>query len=183
MIFFTSDQHFFHQGIVDIGRPFKNSQEMDRIIIRNYNRVISDEDIVYHLGDLSLISSYQSDRLKNVVEKLSGRKILILGNHDSLKPFKYVDVGFESVHTSLEIEIEALEFDGFPKKKILLNHDPVVSIVNKHDLYICGHVHTMFKSLGKIINVGVDVWGFTPVNLDDILSLIKSERIWNFRSE
>ena len=36
MIYFTSDTHFFHSNIINLcDRPFKNVDEMNRVLIRN----------------------------------------------------------------------------------------------------------------------------------------------------
>ena len=37
---------------------------------------------------------------------------------------------------------------------------------------ICGHVHEKWRQLGRMINVGVDVWAMQPVNLDTLAALV-----------
>ena len=38
MIYFTSDLHLGHRGIIRMqNRPFENVQEMNQVLIRNYN--------------------------------------------------------------------------------------------------------------------------------------------------
>src|SRR5690606_2613015 len=37
---------------------------------------------------------------------------------------------------------------------------------------ICGHVHQNWKFKEKMINVGVDVWDFKPVSIDEIKKVI-----------
>ena len=47
--FFTSDQHFGHHNILRHSkRPFTNVTEMDAALIRNWNKVVGPDDIVYH---------------------------------------------------------------------------------------------------------------------------------------
>ena len=50
-IYLTSDQHFNHKNIIKYcDRPFANTDYMNTEIIRNYNNIVKDDDIVYHLG-------------------------------------------------------------------------------------------------------------------------------------
>jgi calcineurin-like phosphoesterase family protein len=38
---------------------------------------------------------------------------------------------------------------------------------------LCGHVHEAWKRHGRVINVGVDVWDFYPVSVDQLLEVMK----------
>jgi len=89
---------------------------------------------------------------------------LILGNHDVLKPFTYVNLGFASVHTSLKIRIG--NYDAY------LIHDPSAwTVLPRDSILVCGHIHGLFKTLPeqKTVNVGVDVWEFKPITEERIL--------------
>lgn len=51
---FTSDTHFGHSNIIAYcSRPFGSAEEMDRVLIQNWNARIRQGDTVYHLGDLA----------------------------------------------------------------------------------------------------------------------------------
>ena len=53
MIFFTSDLHLGHKNISRLcGRPFESVEEMDEILIDNWNKKIHRCDTVYILGDI-----------------------------------------------------------------------------------------------------------------------------------
>ena len=48
MIYFTSDLHLGHRGIIAMqNRPFESVEEMNRIILTNYNAVVGKDDSVY----------------------------------------------------------------------------------------------------------------------------------------
>lgn len=163
MLYFTSDHHFYHEGILGLcGRPFKNMQEMHRRLVRNHNEIVTPEDTVYFIGDFSMCNSRYKKPLSDIVAKLNGTKHLILGNHDNFKPFDYVDMGFTSVHTSLVVE-------GF-----ILHHDPCASCIDRDSVWLCGHVHDLFETQSNVINVGVDVWNYTPVPLTSIQEMAAS---------
>ena len=162
MDFFTSDQHFFHEAILQLtNRHFRTMKEMNKVISRRYNEHVSPDDTCYFNGDLSL--SKHPDPLGKIISKLNGRKILILGNHDEINFRHYLRMGFESVHTSLDIG------------KYILVHDPVASVTKPDRKWVCGHVHNMWKKSGNCVNVSVDVWDFYPVSEVQIDEVFKSK--------
>ena len=53
MIYFTSDLHLGHKGIITMqNRPFESVEDMNRILLTNYNAVVGKDDTVYILGDI-----------------------------------------------------------------------------------------------------------------------------------
>lgn len=162
MYFFASDQHFSHYNIISYcNRPYNSIGQMNKDLIYKWNKRVAEEDIVYILGDFSFTNR---DENKKILHKLNGKKILILGNHDNLDPFCYVADGFRSVHTSLDLNIDGV--------KLFLNHDPAPRCAIPNDtIFLCGHVHTLFKSIKeqRLVNVGVDVWNYEPITLEEIL--------------
>lgn len=161
---FTADTHFGHENIIKyIKRPFRNCEEMDNAMIRNWNSRVKKDDVVFHLGDFCFKNtknrgegnSHHADYYMN---KLNGKIILVSGNHDKNNTAK-------SCIESITIALGGME--------ILLTHKPTFGCAS-HDLFLCGHVHSLWKSsLGGdscplTINVGVDVWGFTPINIETI---------------
>lgn len=113
MIYFIAYTHFNHENIIKYcNRPFNNAQEMNEYIIRKWNSVVTENDIVYHLGDVGFGTTEQ---LKELIGKLNGIKILIRGNHDFKRGVNgWKEVGFSEVY----------------KKKLILNnlvltHEPI----------------------------------------------------------
>ena len=93
-----SDTHFNHSRILEYcQRPFDNVEQMNEVIINNWNKVINEDDIVYVLGDFCFGNKTM---LKEIVSNLKGRKILICGNHDNLTKNAYYEAGFETVTKS-----------------------------------------------------------------------------------
>ena len=176
MIYFTSDLHFGHSNIIEYeNRPFKNADIMDRDLIKEYNSVVTNDDSVYILGDFSLKRSNYKEYLRNIVESMRGNKIIILGNHDGLKPFDYVDIGFKYVSTYLELPVT---INNMIVGWLGLTHDPTVAIVDKSKVWLCGHVHSQWSKIEnhdqygnhiRILNVGVDVRKFKPISINEIM--------------
>ena len=163
MIFFTSDQHYGNNMIIEYcNRPYKNSSIMDKDLIKKHNSKITNEDTVYIIGDLTF---HKREFAEKIISKLNGQKHLIMGNHDILKPFTYLELGILSVHTSLEIFTE--------KGNFILVHDPAISQIDRSKTFLCGHVHDLFLRQKNCINIGVDVWNMYPVSLEQISLVIK----------
>lgn len=161
MDWFTADWHIDHTGICEkTGRPFSDEREMLLALITRYNILVRNEDTCYFIGDVFLGTDVS--RLKHVMGQLNGRKILILGNHDILPVFSYIEAGFESVHTSLVL------YHNDTKLKFILNHDPCVSCLDRNiDTYwLCGHVHDLFQRVNNVFNVGVDANQYDPVSIE-----------------
>jgi calcineurin-like phosphoesterase family protein len=160
MNFFIADEHYYHANIlmwrdIKAKRNFPTLNDMHKTIIRNHNEVVTKEDTVYHLGDFSF--SKHAPDMRSTLEKLNGTHVLILGNHDLHKPFDYVEVGFQSVHTSLMLD------------DYLLIHDPAVAGVLKHLKVIHGHTHGLGLRLAEnTYCVSVEVTDYRPVSFCSI---------------
>lgn len=127
--FFIADTHFGHDAIISYeNRPFKNVDEMTNTLIDNWNNVVCDEDIVFLLGDFS---AYEKEMNISICQKLNGRKILVMGNHDTENEKYYYDCGFESVSSYPII------YQNF----WILSHEPMYVNTNMPYANIFGHVH------------------------------------------
>ena len=179
MIYFTSDWHLGEERIGINGkpnlfyRPFSSIREQNDCIMNNFYSVFKDGDILWHLGDVI------SGNIENAERRLQEMKIeypnstfnLILGNYDIDKQ--------EILHKYFDNIYEEYNYFGFDKNiNVYLNHSPI-NCKNKFcpaDPYngvfsftITGHIHGLWKVQHKMINVGVDVWHFRPVSMDEIL--------------
>ena len=164
---FTSDEHLDDQYIVDIcERPWKSAKDMSVGIINNVNELLKKGDVLYHIGDWCrynpLFPKMTTMRCQQLMSMYKDgiQHHLILGNHDRLPPFDYVEMGFTSVHTSLIVGGMALV------------HDPCVFdiVKNKYTL-ACGHVHGLFKNMKGVVNVGVDLHDYKPITLAHLMNL------------
>ena len=85
MNFYISDLHLGHKNILKYdNRPWKTIEDMTIGVINNWNKVVSQKDDVYILGDFAFQNSYMTPFLiTDVLSRLNGKKYLILGNHDT----------------------------------------------------------------------------------------------------
>jgi calcineurin-like phosphoesterase family protein len=183
MIYFTADNHFCHGNIIgSCGRPFKNVEEMNRVMIEKWNSYVTDIDDIYILGDF-LYKGNGRDA-NDILSKLKGKKYLIKGNHEKyLDDPKFNDKAFQWVK-----DYHVLKLEG--GRMIVLFHFPILSWAGSHhgSIHLYGHVHNSgiqhpeygekLKLLGSnAFNVGVDVNDFYPVSIKQILELVEKGKI------
>jgi len=176
MIYIISDTHFNHKNIIEYeNRPFNSIEEMNNAMIKNWNNIVTDDDIVIHLGDVGL--GKESD-LKWIVPTLKGHKILVRGNHDTKSIKFYLECGFKEVKSSF-----IMNFEG---QDILFSHRPEGRTGDTHDhydLHMYGHVHAkdFHGAYPTIARNGaclcVERWGYKPVPLKDVVELCKKSGI------
>ena len=106
--FFTSDTHFNHANIIRFcNRPFKDVEQMNEVMIANWNSVIGKDDTVFHLGDFCLGGAAEWTK---ILDRLNGKIYLIMGNHD-LKNIRQGFISrFEHVAMQLHIEVGSREY-------------------------------------------------------------------------
>ncbi len=167
-IWFVSDEHYYHHNMLmhresspqtpEASRKFRTTDEMHRHIKKKHNERVTNEDTVYHLGDFAYGPGAKTvGQIEGLLRGLNGTHILVLGNHDHLKPFDYVEAGFVSVHTSLMLD------------EFLLIHDPAVAGVLTDLKVIHGHTHSLGLRLAlNTYSVSVEMHNYYPVNLDAI---------------
>ncbi len=169
MTYFTSDQHFGHINIMRLcHRPFEDVEKMDEVMVANWNAKVGDGDTVYVLGDLF----FRATTIEPILERLRGRKHLVVGNHDHTWMNK-VDLAkhFESVQTLKEVVV-----DG---RVLTLCHYPMLSYPQARRGYmIFGHIHNsvaddywpLIARRSRMLNAGVDVNGFAPATFEELVA-------------
>lgn len=131
MNYYISDTHFGHKNIIGYdNRPFFTVKEMDEKIMNNWNGGVSDNDIVYILGDFSWYPEFQTSE---ILSKLNGHKVLILGNHDKMS--HKMAKNFDKICDYLEIEDE--------KERVIMSHYPMPFWNGqfRDSIHLYGHVH------------------------------------------
>lgn len=145
---FTSDTHYGHTAMLKWRQPneWMNTAEMDSHLINQWNCNVQSHDTVYHLGDFSF---RRGSHTLDVITQLRGRKVLILGNHDSSLPGYCKDL-FSEVHHYKELKIE--------DKHLILGHFPFRSWHQMHygSWNLHGHCHGNLEPRGLQFDVGVD---------------------------
>ena len=194
-VWFTSDLHLSHTRIIELcNRPFEDVDHMNTVIVENWNMNVASSDVVFILGDLAL---GKLDESLSWVSMLQGEKLLVPGNHDRVwsgypkagKPVRPEDIArYEAV--GLRVIDEKLDYRPTldPDMIWTLCHFPDVGDSHDADRFdawrpqrayrpnviVHGHVHEKWRTNGPRINVGVDVWNFTPVPEREVMRLAKA---------
>lgn len=171
--YYIADTHFGHENIIRFcDRPFDNVQDMNCVIVENWNARVRPDDEVWIVGDFAYRSA---ESPTGILRELNGRKHLILGNHD----FKWIknvqlDRWFESVDMMAQTEDEG--------RRIVLCHYPLMT-VPRHFVNVFGHIHndrsagywSLLSTMENSLNAGVEVNGYQPVTL---VELERNNAVW-----
>lgn len=146
-VFVIGDCHFWHSNIIKYcNRPWWKKDEsgcdipdvetMNEEMIKIWNSIItSDKQTVYVNGDFCFGNK---TKVKEIFDRLNGRKRIVLGNHDRCKFKDYYDIGFDRVYD------KPILLANF----CVLSHEPL-QWIKDGDVYmnVYAHVHTqeMYK--------------------------------------
>jgi calcineurin-like phosphoesterase family protein len=164
--FFTSDVHFGHTNILKKFCPETrqgvDADEMDRIIIRNWQSQVNPDDHVVLLGDIFFIRDV--DRCARILEQLPGIKRLVYGNHDKIIRInkKLQDFFVECVEWS-DIMVP-IPNQIFGHQRVILHHYPTYEWKDMHkgSFHLYGHIHSRYGETehpfvtGRAMDVGID---------------------------
>ena len=162
-VFFTADTHFSSERALEHSkRPFASPEIMNNILIDNWNSLITNDDIVFHLGDFGDFS---------IAEKLHGKIYLVPGNHERVNPdfINYHDC-FTKVLPDISSTI--LNDNTGEIYHIMMAHEPSKLRpyrIDYNDINLFGHLHKLCMVKPYGINVGVDCHNFKPITLETVL--------------
>ena len=180
-IFFSSDMHFDHSNIIRLcNRPWDSVSEMNQGLIDNWNELVDDNDIVFHLGDLFWHNSSANEEKLN---QMKGTIYTIPGNHD------LCSYDNDHVHNCPDVVCLTLSAEDWQARdwkystfEIWLCHYPMMTW--PHRMNVCnfqlfGHIHSQIgKTTGfdqdlplysNQYDVGVDRNNWHPMSIDDLL--------------
>ena len=185
LTFFTSDLHFGHSNVINYSnRPFTSVEEMDQILVSNWNEIVRDKDRVIIAGDLAM--RYSSEYAYNIVKKLKGQKHLVFGNHDKAirKNKDFVNL-FESVSDLLTVKVQDEEAVG-GVRRIVVCHYPMLVWDRSHygAWHLHGHCHGTLPDDGTSLrfDIGVDAWTtngkklYRPIEYNEVKEKMKLKK-------
>lgn len=183
-IMFTSDTHFGHANIIKYSkRPFlfdpsrghedsrnRDVDGMDEALIKNWNYVVTPDDTIYHIGDFAFYRDQRQTR--NVLRRLNGNKILILGNHDKKLEPETLRM-FSRVHSYYELTVP--DKDVGKQKIVLLHYAMRVWDKSHHgSWHLYGHSHGTLPDDPNSLSfdVGSDCHGYTPISYEQVKKIM-----------
>lgn len=145
----TSDLHHWHKNIIKFSpkrEHFDSVEQMNEFLIEEWNNKVKPDDIIYHLGDFCFAGK---TKVTDILDRLNGQKVFILGNHDYKLKSLYQEYG--QVEHYMEIKHNDV--------KVCLMHYPILAWnqQGRGSVMLHGHCHGMLKpdhSKGRILDVG-----------------------------
>jgi len=182
-VFFISDFHLFHKNVIKFdNRPFVTDKgeadlkTMHETIVKNWNSVVSKNDVVFYLGDLIFGRKEWADE---ILKQLNGKIHFIMGNHDD-----YNDIlshkRFETISDLVDLKITG----GDKETTFVLCHYPIYSWNKIHhgSLHIHGHTHgnmhhgedASYYVGRKVMDVGCNVINYTPISYKEVIKKLNN---------
>jgi calcineurin-like phosphoesterase family protein len=191
-LWFTSDTHYNHANICSATtkwsdpvtcREFKSLEHMNAHLVGNINEKVGQDDILFHLGDWSFGGFEQIELFRN---QIVCRNIhIITGNHDHHieNDRERIQSIFSSVNKYLNLNVKWNV--GTPlmgEQRFALMHFPIASWDNmaRGAIHLHGHVHfepRLRIGAGKMMDVGVDGNRLYPIEMSEVLRLMRNQPI------
>ena len=184
MKWFTSDTHFNHHGLIkkhafhggDSGiRDFKNIQEMNDLMVYNWNAVVKPGDLVYHLGDFAFPPKEDGIAIVDLLDMLNGQLYIIKGNHDD--KFGNIDAFIDYPSVIKIVDIAYIKLDN--GQKVMLSHYPMLSWRSSihGSWHFYGHCHgSLDHPHPYALDVGMDTNDFKLYSELEIIEIMKHRR-------
>ena len=163
----TSDLHFGHTNILkfcpEARARFPDVESMTGMMINEWNKIVMPEDTVYILGDVAFCGA---EKATEIMRSLSGRKILVEGNHDvkllKHEPFRKC---FAEIHRYLEIK--------YAGTHVVMFHYPIAEFNRMYHgaVHLHGHLHGSKSGLEafRVRDMGMDATGHIVVSMEDAI--------------
>ena len=163
--------HLGHESIARY-RGWQNAEQQDDFLIQEWNKVVSKRDTTYIVGDVTMERATHYHKLN----KLNGRKIVVLGNHDRHQDIKFLLQYVDGV-------AGAVDYKGY-----IITHVPIHP--NEVQFYrgnIHAHIHHVNRleevfvndnyldegsqpkeTLDKYYNVDAHLIQYFPLSIDEL---------------
>jgi calcineurin-like phosphoesterase family protein len=191
-LWFTSDTHYNHGNICSATtqwinpvtcREFESLEKMNAHLVGNINEKVGENDILFHLGDWSFGGFEQIELFRNQI--VCKNVHIITGNHDH--HIENDREGIQSIFSSVNkyLNLVVKWNVGTPlmgEQRFALMHFPIASWDNmaRGAIHLHGHVHFEADKrigVGKMMDVGVDGNNLYPIDMSEVLKLMRDQPI------
>ena len=192
-VFISSDHHFSHSNIAKFcpwsrGEFVKDDKtdldSMHQAIIDRHNALVSEDDLVYLLGDFSFGKPAAS---MDFMMHLNGKKILIHGNHDRklIASNEFRDSSIRRMAGLIEDTPYKMISHKHPGSGanygIALFHFPISEWDGCHrgSLHCYGHQHGGgVTSLFRCMDIGLDTNDLKPYDMDEVVRVLSEKKVY-----
>lgn len=202
--FFTSDTHFNHSADFMLkSRGFDDVYSQDNYLIKLWNDKITNNDIVFHLGDF-VFNDPEGEKATELLERLNYKHLYLLwGNHnsgvkkiyrnaknqllpDNLQNLNVYPLSVNNIAPNKTITFLGDYIEIFYKKQMIVLFHFAIKNFHKNgngSWHLCGHSHGNDKKLnkderenGKILDMSFDMFK-GPVHIDDINDIMNTKSL------
>ena len=128
--YIIADTHFGHENInkhepIRLRKSYENGfSNPDEFMIHQWNQKVKPDDAIFHLGDLA----FKYPDILELSNKLNGKKILLIGNHDKAKDRQILKESGWEIIDSIIIDL---------KPKLSHKIDKIISKYTDEKLLAC----------------------------------------------
>lgn len=158
-VYFWSDLHLGHVNIHKFRPQFKDEKDHFEYIKATWKATVNKHDKVFILGDCC----FTTEALREF-DTWAGRKVLILGNHDTDRKLSMRDLlySYDEIHSL------------YKHKEFWLSHCPIHQDELRGKLNIHGHTHEHVVNDKRYYNACVE-YNPKPVTIDKIRATMYSD--------
>lgn len=155
MHFFTADTHFGHDRTRILHkRPFASVDEMNAVILKNWNETVGADDVIYHLGDFG-------NPDPQILNQLNGKIVFLPSkDYDNADVIQLLATRAQIIQPNTVIEVEG--------HALQLVHEPM-SATKSENFFLYGHIHRLQTVKRNGLCVSSDAHFFTPIALETVL--------------
>lgn len=166
-VFLTGNQQFGRKGAIRAHkRPFESVDEMNQQLIDKWNSVVSDEDVIFVLGNFI----WDPQTARSVLKELKGNICVMEGEWDRA----IYDISEEG-----DSQIDFIEegIHVIPDASLCLSYWPLNEWPGKKKDWtsIIGYPDKKYKTShnDNILNASCDFWDYKPIEAKNILGLFQ----------
>ena len=181
--------HYGHSNIVrgtslwqnkDKCRDFDTVEQHNETIINNINKVVQEDDHLYHLGDVSMGGK---GNIYEFRKRVNCKNIhLILGNHDThlrKNAILQVEDGVFMNAQNMFISCDELLEKKIGDDTVIMCHYPIYSFhkMHKGSIHLYGHTHQELNYNKQAICVSMECHPeFRPFHINEIRKIIENRK-------
>jgi calcineurin-like phosphoesterase family protein len=149
---------------------------MDEKIIENWNQSVRPDEIIYHLGDFTLLGA---EPASEYFQRLNGRIHIIPGGHDHrwLRKQDYFSRSNHQLIVLPPLKTIKVALSGQEAPQLIVLCHYALRVWDRSHYgswHLYGHSHGNLPALENSQDVGVDVWDLHPISLETIRSTLNS---------
>ncbi len=161
--YFSSDWHLGHANIIKYdGRPFTDTEHMNKTILDNFNNIVKPEDEFYFLGDFCMGDHSKAEAYMK--QMVPCKWYFIAGNHDKKQTVELYRKYGTYLGKMAEVRVQG--------KSITLCHYAMRVWNHSHHgaYHLYGHSHGTLPEdpYSKSFDVGVNSWNYMPISFEQV---------------